>query len=169
MNTQELELQSIKVNTDRPTDGDWAEVLAGIPLFTGVPKRHLRALARSAKTAEYGRGDIVIVTGERDDGLYVILSGRAKVIGRSTTRLLAQGDYFGELAMIDGEPRSATVVAARDLHVMRVSQRALMELMERQPDIAVTMLKVLSERLRRVEKAKPGPAEPDGWPIPGVA
>ena len=169
MTTTELKLLAIKVNADRPTDGDWAEVLARIPLFAGVPKRQLRALARSAKTAEYGVGEIVVMTGERDDELYVILSGRAKVMGRPATQLLAQGDYFGELALIDGEPRSATVIAARDLHVMRVSRRALTELMEREPDIAVSMLKVLSERLRRLERVKPDPAEPEAWPIPGIA
>ena len=104
---------------------DWAEVLAGFPLFAGIAKRRLRGLARQATLAEYSRGDIVLQKGEPGDSLYVILSGSAKARGKPGARTLRTGDYFGELGLLNGVPRSATVVATGELHVMKLQRERL--------------------------------------------
>ena len=135
---------------NRPTAKDWADVLGGLPLFARLAKRHLRKLAGLARFVEFGRGDVVIQAGEPGDAFFLILSGRAKVLGKS--RALGMGDYFGEMALIDGEPRSATVTAATELQTMKLPRRPFLKLLEQEPRIAVAMLTELSARVRRLEK-----------------
>jgi CRP/FNR family transcriptional regulator, cyclic AMP receptor protein len=135
---------------NRPTAKDWADVLARLPLFARVPKRHLRKIADLARFAEYADGDVVIQAGEPGDAFYLILSGRAKVLGRS--RSLRAGDYFGEMALLDGEPRSTTVMAASELQTMKLPRRPFLKVLEQEPRIAVAMLTELSGRVRRLEK-----------------
>ena len=135
---------------DRPTAKDWADVLARLPLFARVPKRHLRKIADLARFVEYADGDVVIQAGEPGDAFYLILSGRARVLGRS--RSLRAGDYFGEMALLDGEPRSTTVMAASELQTMKLPRRPFLKVLEQEPRIAVAMLTELTARVRRLEK-----------------
>ena len=62
------------------------------------------------------------------------------------------GDYFGEMALIDGEPRSATITAVGDLQTMKLPRRPFLKVLEQEPRIAVAMLTELSARVRRLEK-----------------
>jgi CRP-like cAMP-binding protein len=135
----------------QPTPGDWANVLATSPLFAGVSKRRLRKLARNATHAEFAPGETIIFAGDRGNFLYVILDGKAKTIARRAARALRTGDYFGEVAMIDGRPRSATVVAMSHVHVMKLPSRSVLKLARQHPAITLTMLENLTTRLRRLE------------------
>src|SRR4029453_10259546 len=99
-----LQMPALQPQWDRPTAGDWADVLATFRLFTGVSKRRLRKIARNATLAEFAPGETIIFAGDADDLLYIILSGRARTTSRGDRRLLRVGDYFGELALIDGRP-----------------------------------------------------------------
>jgi CRP-like cAMP-binding protein len=136
---------------DRPTTRDWAKILAAFPLFAGMSKRRLRQLAEQATFAEFTAGDHVVATGDNADSLYVILGGSAKVLGKPAARPLRAGDYFGELALIDGASRSATVVAGRELHVMRLPRQSVVWLTQKHPAITLTMFRNLSTQLRRLE------------------
>jgi CRP-like cAMP-binding protein len=136
---------------DRPRTDDWAEVLATFPLFAHVGKRRLRKLVRKARLTEVAPGARVLSKGESDDSLYVILSGAATTIGTPAPRRLRTGDYFGELALVDGAPRSATVVATEELHVMALPRRSVLRLARRQPAVTLAMLTNLSTQLRRLE------------------
>jgi CRP/FNR family cyclic AMP-dependent transcriptional regulator len=136
----------------RATDGDWAEVLGKLPLFSHLGKRRLRQIARQAHLAEFAPGDTVIAKGTPADSFYVILSGEAMALRKPAARTLSAGDYFGELALLDGEPRSATVVATAELHVMRLPRRVLIELLNEDPSIAQTMLAELGTRIRGLER-----------------
>ncbi len=81
----------------------------------------------------------------------MIISGRAKVVGKSR-RSLGIGDYFGELGLIDGEPRSATVAAADELHRMKLSRRPFFRLLNQEPRIATAMLATFAARIRDLER-----------------
>jgi CRP-like cAMP-binding protein len=154
MNTLELVALSHLPRTppwDRPTASDWADILASFPIFEGVANRRLRKLARKASTAEFAPGESIIYAGEHGDALYVILGGHATAISKRTARALRTGDYFGELAVIDGRPRSATVVATSELHVMKLPSRSLLNLAHRDPALTLTMLKNLTRQLRHLE------------------
>jgi len=136
---------------DRVEPGDWADVLAGFPLFTGIAKRRLRSLARQGSLEEYGPGDVVLQKGDAGDSLYVVLSGSAKVRGKPASRALRTGDYFGELGLLDGVPRSATVVATEHLHVMKLPRAAFLRIAQHEPSISLTMANTLGSQLRRLE------------------
>jgi CRP/FNR family cyclic AMP-dependent transcriptional regulator len=145
------EPQILRQDWNHATAGDWADVLSHVPLFANVGKRRLRKVAEQARFAEFAPGEHVIVTGEPADSFYVILGGEAKVTGRAST--LRTGDYFGELALLDGGRRSASVVATQDLHVMQLPRRAFLELVDDHSDIALKIARGLGTRLRRQEHA----------------
>jgi len=136
---------------DHAGPADWAEVLATFPLFSGLDKRRLRKLARQATLAEYSRGDIVIAKGEPGDSLYVILSGSAMARGKPAARMLRTGDYFGELGLLDGVARSATVVATDELHVMKLTRSSFLRALEHDPSISLRMLSTLGSQIRQLE------------------
>jgi CRP/FNR family transcriptional regulator, cyclic AMP receptor protein len=137
--------------SNRPTAGDWADVLAAVPLFTGVSKRRARKLARHARVAEFAPGETVISAGDPDKFLYVVLGGKAEALSKPAGRTLRTGDYFGDIALIDGRPRSATVVATSELHVMEFPPRRVLKLARHYPAIALTMLENLTRQLRHLE------------------
>ena len=137
---------------NQPTAKDWANVLSSLPLFSGLTKRRLRRIAKLAKVSEFRRGDVVIQAGEAGDAVHVIVSGHARVLGRRRARLLRAGDYFGEIALIDGRPRSATITAADDdLQTMKLPRQAFLEVVGQEPTIAIAMMAELATRIRRLE------------------
>lgn len=155
MNTFEalalMHVDDARRSWDRPSPADWADVLATFPLFTGVSKRRLRRLARGATLAELAPGETIVSDGDPGDFLYVILGGRAKALSSATSRALGTGDYFGELALIDRQPRSATIVATTELHVMRLPSHSVLKLARRHPTLIFALLKNLTTQLRQLE------------------
>jgi CRP-like cAMP-binding protein len=147
-----FELHAVQQDWNRATDRDWAQVLAGIPLFSGIAKRKLRKIAQEAQFAEYAPGDSVILTGAPADSFYVILGGKANVVGKPAARPLSTGDYFGEMALLDGEPRSATIMATDILHVMRLPRETFIRLLS-QAGVAQELTTELGARVRRLERA----------------
>jgi CRP/FNR family cyclic AMP-dependent transcriptional regulator len=137
----------------RPTAKDWSSVLAALPLFSRCRKRELRKVAGLAQFEEFPRGSVVIQAGDAPDAFYLILSGRARVLAKPRARALRTGDYFGEMGVLDGEPRSASIVADEELQAMRLPRKPFLKLLEQEPGIAVAMLAELAGRVRRLEKA----------------
>jgi CRP/FNR family cyclic AMP-dependent transcriptional regulator len=144
----------LNLKRDRPSTSDWAAVLAQLPLFARVSKRHLRRVAALAEIREFESGDTIVEKGDAPDGFYLILGGRAKVVARPQARPLKTGDYFGEMALLDGKPRSATVLAVGNLQTMRLPRRPFMRLLQKEPSISIAMLEELCSRLRRLEKSR---------------
>jgi CRP/FNR family cyclic AMP-dependent transcriptional regulator len=147
-----FEPQAVRQDWNSATDSDWAEVLAGLPLFSRIGKRKLRKLVRQAQLAEFAPGETVVATGAPADSFYVILGGEAKAFAKPAARTLRAGDYFGEMALVDDGPRSASVVATAELHVLRIPRRVFLELLEQDSAIAYTMLSELGARVRRLER-----------------
>src|SRR4029450_4579564 len=135
-----------------PTTKDWAGVLAGLPLFSRCSKRQLRTVARLARFEESPAGQVVIQAGDAPDAFYFILGGKARVLGKPRARVLGVGDYFGEMGLIDGEPRSATIVAVGALQTMKLPRQPFLRLLKQEPGISIAMLAELAGRLRKVEK-----------------
>jgi CRP-like cAMP-binding protein len=148
-----FEPQSVRRDWNRATERDWAEVLAQLPLFSGIGKRRLRKVVQEAQFAEYSPGESVVLTGAPPDWFYVILGGTAQVVGKPGARELSTGDYFGEMALLDQGPRSATVVATTELHVMRVPPRAFDRLLD-EAGVARELTSELGARVRRLEREK---------------
>jgi CRP/FNR family transcriptional regulator, cyclic AMP receptor protein len=134
----------------RPTQRDWAEILGALPLFSGLRKRQLRELARFAKVADHDTGEVIVQAGEQGDAFFVILEGRASVLGRSRT--LRPGDFFGEIALLDGGPRSATITAAKPVRTMKLPRKSFLKALEQDPHIGLAIMESLAQRLRRLER-----------------
>ena len=82
--------------------------------------------------------------------MYLMLEGRARVLGKS--RVLRPGDFFGEMALIDGGPRSATIIATSQVRVMMVQRRAFLKLMKQNPQVGLAIMETLAKRVRRLER-----------------
>jgi CRP-like cAMP-binding protein len=136
---------------EQATEAEWAKVLASLPLFDGFSRRRLRKLARRARFANYARGEEVVSKGSPGDAFYVVLSGTAQARGKPAAKVLRSGDYFGEIALLDGGPRSATIVATSELQVMRVPRAAFLQLTNDEPSLTVNMVSELGTRVRELE------------------
>ncbi|HEX5502211.1 MAG TPA: Crp/Fnr family transcriptional regulator [Thermomicrobiales bacterium] len=139
---------------------DKAALLRGVPLFAGLDEERLQALAAVSRVAAFPEGDEIIEEGdellEEEDGLYLLVSGTVEVRKGSTDgtdgRLLATlgpGDFFGEMAVLDGFPRSASVFATAEALCLVLSRWDLHRQLRGDPAIALRLLAVLSRRLRR--------------------
>ena len=126
-----------------------AETLHSVPLFGKCTPRELRTVARFVETAELPEGTHLVREGEEGDALFVILEGEAVVQtdGRELARVGA-GDYFGELAILDGEPRAADEVAATDVTIAVLGIRMFRTLVRELPDLAEQLLAGLAGELR---------------------
>jgi CRP-like cAMP-binding protein len=132
-------------------------LLGQVPLFAGLSRRHLRQVARLSEAASFHAGRTVVQFGSRGNAFYVIVEGTAKVtVGYSsrTIRKLGPGDFFGELALLDGQPRSASVTAETDLTTIRLGRPEFRRLLRREPDVALKLLEELSLRLRGASRGR---------------
>jgi CRP-like cAMP-binding protein len=133
---------------------EWVVVLEQVPLFGGLSKRHLRRVAALAVARRFEAGTAIIRAGEPGDAFYVILDGTAEVRPRSgRATKLGPGDYFGEMALLDGAPRSASVEAKSEVLTMRLGRLAFAKLIKDEPQITVGLLRTLAQRVRGLEKA----------------
>ena len=145
-----MHVRALSHHWDRPTTGDWADVIADFSLFRGVSKRRLRKLVREATFAELARGDTIIASVDYGNFLYVILSGTVEAISQPAARTLHTGGYFGELAVIDGSPRSATVIARSDVHLMKLPSGSVRKLAREHSTFTLAVFRHLA-RLRQLE------------------
>ena len=131
---------------------EWADVLAELPLFAGLPARHLRKIASLAGQTRFAEGSEIVREGARGETFFLILDGRVRVQRSGVAPVeLGQGDFFGEMALLDGGPRSATVVALTPVLAMRLSRRPFMRLLAAEPEVAAAMLRELAQRLREAQ------------------
>jgi CRP-like cAMP-binding protein len=128
-----------------------AALLADVPLFSGLSNRHLRRIAAVAEDRRYPVGRPIVQQGARGDPFFVIVDGEAKVtMGRSSRAAvrLRAGDFFGELAVLDGGPRTASVVAVMPVSTLRIMRSDLREILRQEPDVALKLLEEVAGRLR---------------------
>lgn len=130
---------------------EWVPVLKDVPLFAGLSKRHLQRVAKLARPVRFSENATIVREGTRGDSFYVILDGEAKVLSSQRTVSLPPMSFFGEMSLIDGGPRSATVVAQKETLTMRLSRDPFMKLMKDEPAMAAQIMKELVGRLRRIE------------------
>jgi CRP-like cAMP-binding protein len=138
----------------RRTRRQTAEALAHVPLFTGFSKRDLTRLAEETDVVSFAPGQAVVEEGMLGETMFVVLSGEAKVSqGKRRLGTVRPGDFFGEVAVLDGSPRSASVVAETPLVAIRLFRRTLVALLEAEPQLALKILDVLVRRVRDLTSA----------------
>lgn len=128
---------------------DTARALAKVPLFAGCSDPDLRDIAGLAHLLSFEDGTTIVPEGEEGLGFYLILSGEASVVqgGREINRVNA-GQFFGEIALLEGTPRTASVVAVGTTVCLGILRSDFRPLLVRQPRIA---LRILEEEGRRID------------------
>jgi CRP-like cAMP-binding protein len=130
-------------------------LLTRVPLFGGLSNRDLRKVASLAEEVWMNPGKVVIEEGEPGDAFYVILDGNARVTRRGTGRTLKRlgpGDHFGELALLDGGPRTATVVAETALDTVRIRRTAFRRLLLSEPAVGMKIMEQLVSWIRELQR-----------------
>src|SRR5712692_7368514 len=139
----------------RVPSGPTADLLSSVPLFSGLSRRPLRRLAAATQPAHFQSSETILREGESGEAFFAILSGRAVVTqGSRRIRRMGPGEFFGELALLDGKPRSATVVAETDLLALRLFRRSFLEVIQSDPAVASALLAEMARRVRA--QGKPG-------------
>ena len=135
-----------------------ADFLASVPMFSGLQRDELLKFAELTRERTYPKGSVILFQGDPGDSLYVLRQGRAKVVligedGREVILgVLEPGAHFGELALIDDQPRSAHVIAMEDSQLLILRREDFRRRVEANPSIAWALLTELSRRLRRADQ-----------------
>jgi CRP/FNR family cyclic AMP-dependent transcriptional regulator len=139
----------------RRTRRETAQALSVVPLFEGFTKRDLSRLAEETDVVSFPAGTTVVEEGLLGETMFVILSGEAKVVKGGKRRLgtVRPGDFFGEVALLDGAPRSASVVAETPLEAIRLYRRTLLKTLGAEPQLTLKILDSLVRRVRALSRS----------------
>ncbi len=128
--------------------------IRSVPLFSEFGDKDLQRVATIAKEVEFPAGKQIARQGESGVGFHMIVEGEASVsVDGATHASLGPGSYFGEMSLLDGGPRSATVAAASDLRTISLTSWDFNALLDQYPDLSRKLLVQLCRRLRLVERS----------------
>jgi anion transporter len=137
---------------------DLADTIRAISLFSGLSREDIAKILGRLEEKFFPAGTTILSQGDQGDSFYIIQSGAVQVVleggggRRESIAVLGQGDDFGEMALLSGEPRSATIITVKDTTVWRLSREAWTELIEKYPTWLLHYCATLSKRLARVEQ-----------------
>lgn len=124
-------------------------ILKGVDIFSATTEEHLVDIAYQLDSVECLRGEHIVNVGEAADCMYVIVAGEVRVHDRGTFIAdLYDGNFFGELALLDDQPRSASVTALRDTHLLRLDRVVFQEIIHDYPEVTQGIMRALTQRLR---------------------
>lgn len=134
------------------------EVLRKVPLFSGLADRDLQAFADLFRDRGYPKGSVIVFEDDPGDAMYLVAAGQVKVVliaedGREVIlSVLGEGAFFGEMSVIDEEPRSAHVIAMEESTLLVLRREDFHARLRQSPDVAIALLRELSRRLRRADE-----------------
>jgi len=127
--------------------------LKGVPLFAALAAEDLRQLAEAIATIDVCAGGVVFAKGDVGQDVYIVRTGQLQArIGATVIETFGAQDFFGELSVVDREPRSADVVAVTDATLLRLSQQSLASAMQKRPEITEQLLLVMVARVRKMNE-----------------
>jgi CRP/FNR family transcriptional regulator, cyclic AMP receptor protein len=138
--------------------GERTMALKAVPFFTQLNDRELDVVRAVATEKTYAKNAVVLTEGEMGDSLYMIQSGKVKVFigdedGREITlKMLGSGDFFGEMSMIDKQPRSASVTTVESSTFLVLTHAAFEKCVEQSPRIANMVMLILAQRVREADR-----------------
>lgn len=141
----------------KATNKQLMTVLGAVPLFQDLSIKQLRKVVDLAEVARFMEGATLVKQGELGDSFYVVLTGQAKVVanGRTINRLIP-GDYFGEISLLDGGPRSASVLAETEMTLVIITQRGFLAMLAKDPEITICLLEGMARTVRRLDRSLGG-------------
>lgn len=134
-----------------------ASTLSQVPMFSQLREGDLDRLSQAARERGYPKNSVILFQNDPGDALYVVLTGQVKVVltaedGREVIlSVRGQGDFFGEMALIDEEPRSAHVIAMEDARLLVLRREDFLRCLHEMPEIATGLLRSLCKRLRQAD------------------
>lgn len=130
------------------------DALGRVPLLSGLSKRDLGRILTIGTEREFEQGDVIVRAGDLGRDFYLMLNGTAElVVPGQGPEPLGSGDYFGEIAVLDGGPRSATITATSLVSALRIERGAFIQLLDAYGSITRKILVVTVQRLRALESA----------------
>lgn len=147
-------------------DGEITERLAAVDIFAPLSAEETAMLARSTANHVFAPGEMVIRAGDPGSSMFVVHNGRVRVQvtengKRRTVATLKEGDFFGEMALFTGEPRTANVVALEETEVLEIGYEAMKQVFETNPDLVESLSHIIAERRHGLESR----ADTGGRPI----
>ncbi len=128
---------------------EFIERLRLVPLFSNLNDRQLRFIVGQGREVSFPAGREICKQGETGLGMHVVLEGQTKVQVNGRTRAkLGPGAFFGEIALLDGGPRTASVIAETDVHTLAIPHWNFRALLKEQPPMALKMLEEVCKRVR---------------------
>jgi CRP/FNR family transcriptional regulator, cyclic AMP receptor protein len=134
------------------------DFLGTVALFRGLERHELAAFAAVTRERGYPRGSVIVFEDDPGDALFIVREGRVKVVligedGREVILgILGEGDHFGELSLIDGQPRSAHVIAMEEARLLVLRREDFRQRVQESPRVAWALMQELSRRLRRADE-----------------
>jgi CRP/FNR family cyclic AMP-dependent transcriptional regulator len=135
-----------------------SEFLATIPLFGGLDAAEIARFGDLARERAYPKGSIIVFEDDPGDSMFIVREGRVKVVligedGREVILgVLGVGEHFGELSLIDGQPRSAHVIAMEDAQLIVLRREDFRRRVQESPSVAWALLEAMSRRLRKADE-----------------
>ncbi|NOX19333.1 MAG: Crp/Fnr family transcriptional regulator [Chlorobi bacterium] len=130
------------------------DLLADVPIFSDLPVETMAKIARIGTLKKYSKDSLILLEDEVGSALFVILKGRVKVARNSSDgkevilTILNESDFFGEMAILDGLTRSASVISMEDSEVFLIHRSDFLLLLKQYPEISIALLQELTRRLR---------------------
>ena len=138
---------------DHPLGKRGADLLAQVPLFEGLSRRHLKQIAEHADEISYREQETIVEADQPGGSFFVIVEGEVKVLqGNRVIARAGPGEFFGEISLLDGGPRSATVVADTPVLAIRLFKTSFDRVVAQEPKVAAKILTVVARRLREAER-----------------
>jgi len=132
-------------------------LLKKIPLFSSLKEEELKAIQKAALTKKFPKDKIIFLEDEEGDTLFIILKGTVKIASFSEKgneiifSILGEGDFFGDMSLLDGKPRSASVISIEDTEMQLIRRADFYNLLEQYPRIAMKLLEELASRIRKAD------------------
>ncbi|MEW6607518.1 MAG: Crp/Fnr family transcriptional regulator [bacterium] len=135
-----------------------SQFLGKISIFSSLEKEDLELLATTTQEVTYKKGQTIISSEEIGTTFFIVKSGKVKVTAEAldsreiVLSTLAPLSFFGEMSILDGEPRSATITALEETELITMDKDVFLRILHRYPQIAINILTILSQRLRRADE-----------------
>jgi CRP-like cAMP-binding protein len=143
-----------KMRLPRSEDDLVVDMLEKCSLWSGLDTQDLKAIVKVSKQQKFQSGETIVKKGDEGTGFYLVLDGAVEI--RSDGKILSKlgpGQFFGEMSVVDTQPRSADVVAVEPSRVLFLSSWSFKSLISERPRIAVKMLQEFVRRLRNTDRA----------------
>jgi CRP-like cAMP-binding protein len=138
---------------DRPLGRRGADLLAQVPLFEGLSRRHLKRIAEHADEISFREREVIVEAGQPGGAFFVIVEGEVRVVrGDRTIARVGPGEFFGEISLLDGGPRTASVIAETPVVAIRLFKASFDKVVREEPGVAGKILAAVARRLREAEK-----------------